>query len=448
MNYGFAFITRLKARVIRAIKMASKLPKDLAILLAVFTTIIAIFGIRDVLDYQNMPPEKVNLEDVYGYYEPKRLEAAVLKYRQNEGEPKTGYSVPKATYLEITVDKITSLKDQESLATIEGTVLANWELDSVQDYQNAGNELEENARSNIFSALKLNFASQEDQLFRQVWRNKWKKDKTTKFRELYEYKGLFKLVQDYRRFPFDTSKAIIEVVSDLNAADLHLESDIEYSGLNDPEMRVNSYYYAKVDCGYPKDWGLDKEYYKPQYYCVEDEFKGADPEEFYDYIDDKKLSDVSIKNILSLTPVVTFTAFLSRAPGSSFFRYIAPIMFVIMVASIFDQLNNEAWEIKMAIPPTILLTLIFMHSGYRAEIDQISYVTFMDRIYFLAYASCVLLLLSTILSKFYDTMNHGQPEKNWEIAGDKIMAKRLIVLVRGSFLITAIIGPFVAYWLS
>ncbi len=428
--------------------MASKFPKDLAILIVAFATIIAIFGIRDILDYQNMPPSKVNYEDVYGYYEPKRLQATVHKYRQNNGRQITGYSVPSTTYLEITVDKITSLKDQEALATMEGTILADWDLDSVQDYQNAGNKHEANAKSNIFSVLKLNFASQEEQLFEHVWRHQVKEDKGSRFRELYEFKGVFKLVQDYRKFPFDTSKAIIEVASNLNAADVHLEGDIEYSALSDPEMRVNSYYYAKHDCGYPKSWKLDKEYYNPQYYCVEDEFKGANTVDFYDYLDDKKLSDGSIANILSLTPVVTFTAFLSRAPGSSFFRYIAPIMFVVAVASIFDQLNDEAWEIKLAIPPTILLTLIFMHSGYRAEIDQISYVTFMDRIYFLAYASCILLLFSTILSKSYATIDQVKPEKSWQIAGGKTTVKRLILLVRGGFLVTAIIGPFVAYWLS
>ena len=52
---------------------------------------------------------------------------------------------------------------------------------------------------------------------------------------------------------------------------------------------------------------------------------------------------------------------LERSKVSSFTRYLLPIMFGMLVLSMTDQLSSkEAWEIRVAIPPTVLLTLIFI----------------------------------------------------------------------------------------
>ena len=45
----------------------------------------------------------------------------------------------------------------------------------------------------------------------------------------------------------------------------------------------------------------------------------------------------------------------------------------------------------------ILLTFIFMQSGYQAEIPQLSYVTYMDKLYFLAYLLAILDLADAIV---------------------------------------------------
>lgn len=319
MSHKSHVLSKLHAAARRTLRPLQKLPKDFTILVITFSIIFIAFGVRDILDYSSMPPAKTNLEDVYGYYEPKRLQATVLKYRKHNNEPSNSYSAPSKTILTIVVDKISDINDADAIATVEGRIFADWDENSVQDYQNAGNQLEANAKSNIFSVLKLNFASQEEKLFRAVWSSEWKENGIKIYRALHEFKGLFKIAQDYRKFPFDTSKAIIEISTDLNSADIHLESDIASSDLKDPEWRVNSYYYSKNNCNYPKDWKLAKEYYSPQYYCVEDEFKDADPIALEDFIEDKKLDDNNLDRVLSFTPVVTYTTYLSRAPGSSFF---------------------------------------------------------------------------------------------------------------------------------
>jgi len=435
----------------------AKIPKDFLILLIVFGVIFGAFALKDLLDFRDMPPLTNDRSDVYGFYEPKILLKAVERYRKINDTSSNAdnyanikYQVPSRTNISLDINNIVSVDDETAMAKIEGTIFATWDENSLQDFEANNNQSHSKAKTNIFSALSLNFANQEDQLLKRIWLSSYKDDDgITQFRDLQEFKGIFKVQQDYRKFPFDKSEIKIELSSGIYAPDIHLQSVVEESSNKDPEWRIDSYFYEKNDCVYPKEWKMGKEYYGPQFMCTEDEFDySAEGENLSDFIDNKTIADDSVSSLLLSSPIVRFTSYLKRAPGSSFFRYIAPIMFVILVASIFDQLDDEAWEIKMAIPPTILLTLIFMHNGFRAEIPQISYVTFMDRIYFLSYASCILLLFSTILSRKGQQKEAFQQNDSVAKARSISINRRLTLAVRVSFLLTVIVGPFLAYYFS
>ena len=437
-------------------RYTAKLPKDFLVLLIAFGVIFGAFALKDLLDFREMPPLTNDRSDVYGFYEPKILLKAVERYRKindissnSVNYANAKYQVPSRTDISLDINNIVSVDDETAMAKIEGTIFATWDENSVQDFEANNNQSHVTAKTNIFSALSLNFANLEDQLLKRVWVSSYKEDGITHFRDLQEFKGMFKVQQDYRKFPFDKSEIKIQLSSGIYAPDIHLQSVLEESSNEDLEWRIDSYFYEKNDCEYPKNWKLEKEYYGPQFICTEDEFNhSADDEELTDFIDGKKIADDSVSNLLLRTPLLTFTSYLKRAPGSSFYRYIAPIMFVILVASIFDQLDDEAWEIKLAIPPTILLTLIFMHNGFRAEIPQISYVTFMDRIYFLSYASCILLLFSTILSRKVQRNEAFQQNDSVAKARSILISRRLTFAVRAAFLFTVIAGPFLAYYFS
>jgi len=96
------------------------------------------------------------------------------------------------------------------------------------------------------------------------------------------------------------------------------------------------------------------------------------------------------------------------------------------------------------------LTLIFMHSSFRSEIPQISYITFMDRLYFLAYAGCILLLLSTMLSRDIKREPHDSLVRQAADSSGPSRAtiSRLISITRVSFIFTVTIAPFIAYYIS
>ena len=91
---------------------------------------------------------------------------------------------------------------------------------------------------------------------------------------------------------------------------------------------------------------------------------------------------------------------LKRSVSSSFVRYLMPIIFSIMVLSLTDQLSSkESWEIKVATPPTVLLTLIFMQNSYHSQIPQLGYITWLDKLYLLAYLASILMLINAVISK-------------------------------------------------
>ena len=191
-------------------RYTAKIPKDFLILLIVFGVIFGAFALKDLLDFRDMPPLTNDRSDVYGFYEPKILLKAVERYRKINDTSSNAdnyanikYQVPSTTHISLDIYNIVSVDDETAMAKIEGTILATWDENSLQDFEANNNQSHSAAKTNIFSTLSLNFANQEDQLLKRIWLTSYKDDGITHFRDLQEFKGMFKVQQDYRKFPFD-----------------------------------------------------------------------------------------------------------------------------------------------------------------------------------------------------------------------------------------------------
>ncbi|BFM38634.1 Uncharacterized membrane protein [Synechocystis sp. LKSZ1] len=66
---------------------------------------------------------------------------------------------------------------------------------------------------------------------------------------------------------------------------------------------------------------------------------------------------------------------------ASFVKWIVPIVIVMMIVLIAPSLDVSLGETRLAIPPTALLTLIFMQQAYRESLPLTSYLTFLDELY-------------------------------------------------------------------
>ena len=98
---------------------------------------------------------------------------------------------------------------------------------------------------------------------------------------------------------------------------------------------------------------------------------------------------------------------MRRAVGTGFLRYLFPVIIVSLVLIVTDLLSivqdKDLKDVKLVAPPTVILALVFMQSEYHASLPQITYLTYLDKIYYLVYAYSIMSLMTSILE--YKTSN-------------------------------------------
>lgn len=70
---------------------------------------------------------------------------------------------------------------------------------------------------------------------------------------------------------------------------------------------------------------------------------------------------------------------------AAFTQNVLPLLIVVAFVLVSPRLPSSMGDVRLAIPATALLTLIFMQQTYRSEIPALSYLTFMDWLYAFAY---------------------------------------------------------------
>ena len=270
--------------------------------------------------------------------------------------------------ISINVENLSRINEDLSHIRIEGTISAVWNPDKSFNsiISNNYGKLTKIAQEDFLKDAYLNFTSTEEQKFIQegVVQNSNGFKKST-----YRFEGNFPLLRDLRKFPFDNAIWQVKLSHPLNAATYIPITNSEEK--KDIPSFVNAYQLKKVFC-------IDK---SRNYYC----------------------NNISINNINDITKSkanISIYGSLTRSYSASFHRFILPIVFGIIVLALVDQvITKDKWDIKLTTPPTILLTFIFLQTGYHSQLEQISYLTYLDQIYLIGYLSCILMLINAIISK-------------------------------------------------
>lgn len=93
---------------------------------------------------------------------------------------------------------------------------------------------------------------------------------------------------------------------------------------------------------------------------------------------------------------------------SAFGQYILPLLVVIGIVIASPSLPGSLGDVRLAIPTTALLTLIFLQQSYRADLPPLSYTTFLDLLYIYAYlVSIIFFFLFCWGTVFYNKANEG-----------------------------------------
>lgn len=84
-------------------------------------------------------------------------------------------------------------------------------------------------------------------------------------------------------------------------------------------------------------------------------------------------------------PQVRFNALYSKSPTTSFLKLLLPLITVMALTLFAPSLSSTGWDVRVSIPPTALLSLIFLQQGYHDQLPELSYLTYLDTIYNLCY---------------------------------------------------------------
>jgi hypothetical protein len=136
---------------------------------------------------------------------------------------------------------------------------------------------------------------------------------------------------------------------------------------------------------------------------------------------------------------VALQATLKSTPLPSILKYFLPLMIVVGIVILAPSLEGELGDIRLAIPSTGLLTMIFLQQAYQAELPELDYLTFLDWIYACGYVISIgTFLLFVWGTNFYQRT----PKKGKEQA--------LATINRGDtiFQVSAVVGTVVAAFMA
>lgn len=86
---------------------------------------------------------------------------------------------------------------------------------------------------------------------------------------------------------------------------------------------------------------------------------------------------------------VALQAMLKSTPLPSILKYFLPLFIVVGIVLLAPSLEGELGDIRLAIPSTGLLTLIFLQQAYQADLPQLNYLTFLDWLYACGYVIAI-----------------------------------------------------------
>ena len=62
-------------------------------------------------------------------------------------------------------------------------------------------------------------------------------------------------------------------------------------------------------------------------------------------------------------------------------QLILPLLIVMLIVLVAPNLAASLWDVRIAIPSTVLLTLVFLQQSYRQNLPLLPYITFLDQVY-------------------------------------------------------------------
>jgi hypothetical protein len=110
-------------------------------------------------------------------------------------------------------------------------------------------------------------------------------------------------------------------------------------------------------------------------------------------------------------PQVDFLVSYQQSPNAALLTLILPLTVVMALVLFSPSLSSSLWDVRLGIPPTALLTLIFLQQSYKEKLPNLPYATFLDLVYNVCYFVNLILfaLFLWASNRLHETTEQSRP---------------------------------------
>ena len=104
---------------------------------------------------------------------------------------------------------------------------------------------------------------------------------------------------------------------------------------------------------------------------------------------------------------LVFEVVYSSAPWASFWKILIPLFVVMAMIVGATKMDPAQWEVRLAMPVTVMLSLVFMQQTQETLMPDLPYLTFLDEVYVVSYAITLgsFLLMLWGCRRYYNAMS-------------------------------------------
>lgn len=103
-------------------------------------------------------------------------------------------------------------------------------------------------------------------------------------------------------------------------------------------------------------------------------------------------TDFGLKRVVRISQVALQTDY-SPSFWPAFIAFLLPLVIILLMVLISPYLEGSLGDVRIAIPSTALLTLVFLQQAYNSNLPPSPYLTYLDRLYAVSYLICVALFI-------------------------------------------------------
>ena len=109
---------------------------------------------------------------------------------------------------------------------------------------------------------------------------------------------------------------------------------------------------------------------------------------------------------------------------ASFWKLLQPLLVVMTMVVLIAKLPRDLDDVRVGIPATVLLTLVFLQQSYQSNLPTLPYLSFLDEVYVVCYAVS---LLTFVLSLWVARRRHDSDSQSDPAVAAAIEAKIRLV---------------------